>query len=141
MYNMCGINGIISKEKDKDKLIKEMNKRIVHRGPDAEGIYVDDNVALGQRRLSIIDLAGGNQPIYNKDKSILIIYNGEVYNYKELKEELKRLDLLCLFPQIIAKLIDILQNEGFWVDCKKNNDIDIMWHTQGPVFGEEIAYL
>lgn len=85
---MCGINGIISKEKNKDKLIKEMNKRIVHRGPDAEGIYVDDNVALGQRRLSIIDLAGGNQPIYNKDKSILIVYNGEVYNYKELKEEL-----------------------------------------------------
>ena len=85
---MCGINGIISKEKDKDKLIKEMNKRIVHRGPDAEGIYIDDNVALGQRRLSIIDLEGGNQPIYNKDKSILIVYNGEVYNYKELKEEL-----------------------------------------------------
>ena len=85
---MCGINGIISKEKNKDKLIKEMNKRIVHRGPDAEGIYVDDNVALGQRRLSIIDLVGGNQPIYNKDKSILIVYNGEVYNYKELKEEL-----------------------------------------------------
>ena len=81
---MCGINGIISKEKDKDKLIKEMNKRIVHRGPDAEGIYIDDNVALGQRRLSIIDLEGGNQPIYNKDKSILIVYNGEVYNYKEL---------------------------------------------------------
>ena len=60
---------------------------------------------------------------------------------EELKEELKRLDLLCLFSQIIAKLIDILRNEGFWVDCKKNNDIDIMWHTQGPVFGEEIEYL
>ena len=60
---------------------------------------------------------------------------------EELSEELKRLNLLCLFPQIIAKLIDILQNEGFWVDCKKNNDIDIMWHTQGPVFGEEIEYL
>ena len=60
---------------------------------------------------------------------------------EELREELKRLNLLCLFPQIIAKSIDILQNEGFWVDCKKNNDIDIMWHTQGPVFGEEIEYL
>ena len=60
---------------------------------------------------------------------------------EELREELKRLNSLCLFPQIIAKLIDILQNEGFWVDCKKNNDIDIMWHTQGPVFGEEIEYL
>ena len=86
---MCGINGIISKEKNKDKLIKEMNNRIIHRGPDAEGIYVDDYVALGQRRLSIIDIKGGDQPIYNEDKSVLIVYNGEVYNYKELKEELK----------------------------------------------------
>ena len=66
-----------------------MNNRIIHRGPDAEGIYVDDYVALGQRRLSIIDIKGGDQPIYNEDKSVLIVYNGEVYNYKELKEELK----------------------------------------------------
>ena len=85
---MCGINGIISKDKNKDKLIKSMNEKILHRGPDAEGIFVEGDVALGQRRLSIIDLAGGNQPIYNEDKSILIMYNGEVYNYKELKEEL-----------------------------------------------------
>lgn len=91
---MCGINGIISKEKNKDKLIKEMNNRIIHRGPDAEGIYVDSDVALGQRRLSIIDLEGGNQPIYNKDKSILIVYNGEIYNYKELKEELKEYEFI-----------------------------------------------
>ena len=82
---MCGINGIVSRDKNKEKLIRDMNDKIIHRGPDAEGIYVDKDVALGQRRLSIIDLAGGNQPIYNKDKSILIIYNGEVYNYKELK--------------------------------------------------------
>ena len=79
---MCGINGIISKDKNKDKLIKSMNEKILHRGPDAEGIFVEGDVALGQRRLSIIDLAGGNQPIYNEDKSILIMYNGEVYNYK-----------------------------------------------------------
>ena len=85
---MCGINGIVSRDKNKEKLIRDMNDKIIHRGPDAEGIYVDKDVALGQRRLSIIDLAGGNQPIYNKDKSILIIYNGEVYNYKELKKEL-----------------------------------------------------
>lgn len=91
---MCGINGIISKEKNKDKLIKEMNNKIIHRGPDAEGIYVDSDVALGQRRLSIIDLEGGNQPIYNKDKSILIVYNGEVYNYKELKEELSEYEYI-----------------------------------------------
>ena len=85
---MCGITGIIGKNDNKKNLIKEMNKKIVHRGPNAEGIYVDDYVALGQRRLSIIDLAGGNQPIYNEDKSILVMYNGEIYNYLELKKEL-----------------------------------------------------
>ncbi len=86
---MCGINGIITKKNNKEKLIKQMNDKIIHRGPNAEGTYVDENVALGHRRLSIIDLNGGNQPIYNEDKSILIIYNGEVYNYQELKQELK----------------------------------------------------
>ena len=86
---MCGITGIISKEKNKDKIIKKMDERIYHRGPDAEGLYVDDYLALGQRRLSIIDLKGGNQPIYNEDKSILVMYNGEIYNYQELKKELK----------------------------------------------------
>lgn len=85
---MCGITGIISKDKNKNKIIKDMNERIIHRGPDAEGIFVEKDVALGQRRLSIIDIEGGNQPIYNEDKSILIMYNGEVYNYKELKKEL-----------------------------------------------------
>ena len=86
---MCGINGIITKEKNKKELIKKMNDRIIHRGPNAEGTYIDDDLALGQRRLSIIDLESGNQPIYNEDKSILIIYNGEIYNYKDLKKELK----------------------------------------------------
>lgn len=86
---MCGITGIVSKEKNKDKLIKKMNDKIIHRGPDSEGYYNDEYVSLGHRRLSIIDLTGGNQPIYNEDESILIVYNGEVYNYKELKEELE----------------------------------------------------
>ena len=86
---MCGINGIISKKNNKKDIIKKMNARIVHRGPNASGEYVDKYVALGHRRLSIIDLSdNGNQPIYNEDESILIVYNGEVYNYLELKEEL-----------------------------------------------------
>lgn len=88
---MCGITGIVSKNKNKKELIHEMNEKIIHRGPDAEGIYVDEIVALGQRRLSIIDLTdNGNQPIYNEDKSILVMYNGEIYNYQELREELKK---------------------------------------------------
>lgn len=87
---MCGINGIVSKNKNKEKLIHEMNERIIHRGPDAEGLFVDEVVALGQRRLSIIDLSdNGNQPIYNEDGDILVVYNGEVYNYQALKEELE----------------------------------------------------
>ena len=89
---MCGINGIISKKNNKEHLIKEMNNKILHRGPNAEGLYTDEYVALGQRRLSIIDLAGGNQPIYNEDKSILVVYNGEIYNYQELKKELSNHD-------------------------------------------------
>lgn len=90
---MCGINGIISKQEreEKEKIIHAMNDKIKHRGPNAEGVYVDDDVALGQRRLSIIDLSNnGNQPIYNEDKSILIVYNGEVYNYQVLREELEK---------------------------------------------------
>ena len=88
---MCGINGIVSKSKNKNELIHLMNEKIIHRGPDAEGIFVDKYVALGQRRLSIIDLTdNGNQPIYNEDKSILVVFNGEIYNYKELKSELEK---------------------------------------------------
>lgn len=85
---MCGINVIVSDIKNKKKIIKNMNDKIIHRGPDAEGYYVDDVVALGQRRLSIIDLEGGVQPMYNEDKSIVVVFNGEIYNYLELKEEL-----------------------------------------------------
>lgn len=86
---MCGINGIVSKKEDKLDIIKKMNARINHRGPDAEGTYDSEFVALGHKRLSIIDITDtGNQPIYNKDKSMVIVYNGEIYNYKEIKEEL-----------------------------------------------------
>ena len=87
---MCGFVGFVGKEskEDKKKIIKDMADMIVHRGPDSEGYFVDEKVALGFRRLSIIDLDKGNQPIYNEDKSMVIVFNGEVYNYKEIKEEL-----------------------------------------------------
>ncbi len=88
---MCGFVGFVDKKKKKEKLeiIKNMADQIIHRGPDGEGYYADDLVALGHRRLSIIDVEGGSQPIYNKDKTLAIIFNGEIYNYKELKEELE----------------------------------------------------
>ena len=87
---MCGIVGFVDKRKktEKSKIIKAMADRIIHRGPDAYGSYVDDFVALGHRRLSIIDLNSGDQPIYNEDDTKAIIFNGEIYNYKELKEDL-----------------------------------------------------
>lgn len=85
---MCGFTGYINKEKDKTKTIKKMNDMIIHRGPDSEGYYTDDTIALGFRRLSIIDLKSGDQPIYNEDKTKVIVFNGEIYNYKILKKDL-----------------------------------------------------
>mgnify|MGYP004629538963 FL=1 len=89
---MCGIVGFVDsrKKKEKDVIIKEMADKIIHRGPDGEGYYTDDVVALGHRRLSIIDVDGGAQPIYSKDKSKMIIFNGEIYNYEILKTELSQ---------------------------------------------------
>lgn len=85
---MCGFVGFVDKTKDKDKTIKRMADLIKHRGPDSDGYYTDDDIALGFRRLSIIDLEGGTQPIYNEEKDKLIFFNGEIYNYKYLKEDL-----------------------------------------------------
>ena len=85
---MCGFVGYINKEKDKTENIKKMADLIAHRGPDSEGYYTDKNIALGFRRLSIIDLKSGSQPIYNEDKTKVIIFNGEIYNFESLKEEL-----------------------------------------------------
>lgn len=85
---MCGFVGYVNKEADKKENIKKMADLIAHRGPDSEGYYTDENVALGFRRLSIIDLNNGSQPIYNEDKTKIIIFNGEIYNFKELREDL-----------------------------------------------------
>lgn len=85
---MCGFVGYVNKEKNKQDNIKKMADLIAHRGPDSEGYYCDKDVALGFRRLSIIDLKGGSQPIYNEDKTKIIVFNGEIYNYKELKKDL-----------------------------------------------------
>ena len=87
MCGFCGFNDKRSK-KDKEKIVKSMADRIIHRGPDSDGYYVDDDVALGFRRLSIIDLKGGSQPIYNEDNTIAITFNGEIYNYQSLRDEL-----------------------------------------------------
>jgi asparagine synthase (glutamine-hydrolysing) len=85
---MCGICGIAGNA-DRDRL-EAMLRTLVHRGPDSGGTHVDGPVALGARRLSIIDLAGGDQPIENEDGSLVVVQNGEIYNYPELRRDLER---------------------------------------------------
>ena len=88
---MCGFCGFSDtmEENAKKKVIKDMADRIIHRGPDSEGYFADSKVAMGFRRLSIIDLKCGDQPLFNEDKSVVVMFNGEIYNYRELREELK----------------------------------------------------
>ncbi len=85
---MCGFVGFTNYIKDDGMVLGAMANAIVHRGPDSSGGYVDDNIALGFRRLSIIDLEGGDQPMFNEDKTLVLVFNGEIYNYKDLRDEL-----------------------------------------------------
>ena len=85
---MCGFVGFCSKNVKDKNVIKEMNNQIIHRGPDSDGYYFDKDVNFGFRRLSIIDLHEGSQPILNEGGDIAIIFNGEIYNYQELREDL-----------------------------------------------------
>ena len=85
---MCGFTGFTGNLANKEEIIEKMMNRIIHRGPDSSGIHSDENVTLGFRRLSIIGLENGSQPMYNEDGSIVIVFNGEIYNYASIKEEL-----------------------------------------------------
>ena len=85
---MCGFTGFTNNIGDNGTVLEKMMDRIVHRGPDSAGKYVDEDVCLGFRRLSIIDLADGDQPMFNEDKSLVLVFNGEIYNFKDLREEL-----------------------------------------------------
>ena len=87
---MCGFVGFTNYIKDDGTILEKMMDRIVHRGPDSAGKFVDNDVALGFRRLSIIDLAEGDQPMFNEDKSLVLVFNGEIYNFKILREELQK---------------------------------------------------
>ena len=91
---MCGVSGFVSdlySTEQKIEIVQKMNTAMAHRGPDNDGTWAADNIVLGHRRLSIIDLSeNGNQPFFSNDKRYVIVYNGELYNYKELKLELQR---------------------------------------------------
>jgi len=85
---MCGICGIIGEPSK--YLLKLMCNSLIHRGPNSEGYYIDDQVGLGVRRLSIIDLKTGDQPIHNEDETVWVVFNGEIYNFIELRNELNQ---------------------------------------------------
>jgi asparagine synthase (glutamine-hydrolysing) len=90
---MCGIAGIVGDRDDgwiDHNVIHRMCQTIIHRGPDDEGTFVHDGAGLGMRRLSIIDLAGGHQPVFNEDRTAWVVFNGEIYNFRELRRELEQ---------------------------------------------------
>ncbi|MGH9454824.1 MAG: asparagine synthase (glutamine-hydrolyzing), partial [Terriglobia bacterium] len=87
---MCGIAGIVETNPDarvEATTVHRMCQTIIHRGPDDEGIFTQGPVGLGMRRLSIIDLDGGHQPIHNEDQTVWVVFNGEIYNFPELRKE------------------------------------------------------
>ena len=113
---MCGICGVFEKHTDNRELVRRMHEIIAHRGPDAASVHQSGDVTLGHRRLSIIDLDTGDQPIFNDDKSVGIIYNGEIYNYRELRAEL--VERGCRFhtqsdTEVILKLYEMDGPDAF----------------------------
>ncbi len=123
---MCGITGIFYFDKNrianKDRL-KKMTDIIRHRGPDGEGFYLNRNIGLGHRRLSIIDLVTGDQPMFNEDKSVALVLNGEIYNYIELRDELNKLGYH--FRTTSDTEVIIRAYEEWGVECQ--NKFNGMW--------------
>jgi asparagine synthase (glutamine-hydrolysing) len=114
---MCGITGYINDGKVNESDIQRMNNAVQHRGPDDEGIFIKDNVGIGHRRLSIIDLGTGQQPMSNSDGTVWITFNGEIYNYKDLKKQLVG---KCEFKTNSDTEVIIHLYEQNGVDCLKD---------------------
>ena len=136
---MCGITGSIKlgkKSNINEATLREMTDSMYHRGPDDKGYHVSDQYMIGMRRLSIIDVHNGKQPIYNDDKSIVIILNGEIYNYRELKVTLENLGvqfktktdtevILRMYEQYGTKGIEMIK--GMFAFCLIDIKKDITW--------------
>src|ERR1039457_330433 len=88
---MCGICGVIGSTDPEptQSVVRKMMGQMCHRGPDDEGLFVDESVTLGMRRLSIIDLSGGHQPVFNEDRTVVVVFNGEIYNFQDLRRTLE----------------------------------------------------
>jgi len=116
---VCGIVGIANKsELVRREILEGMNCAIVHRGPDEDGFYLKDNIGLAMRRLSIIDLSGGQQPIHNADKTKWIVYNGEVYNYQELRRGLEERGHQLYTNSDTEAVLHLYEEEG--PDCLRH---------------------
>jgi asparagine synthase (glutamine-hydrolysing) len=123
---MCGIAGTFHFDTGRAvnrALLEDMTNALSHRGPDGKGFYVNKNIGLGHRRLAIIDLSTGDQPMFSKDKNLVIVYNGEIYNYLELKEELKSLGYRFLTTSDTEVILSAYQEWGF--NCQ--NKFNGMW--------------
>ncbi len=115
---MCGITGYYhfkNTRKVSSERLKIMTNTLIHRGPDGEGFFVHNNIALGHRRLAIIDLTTGDQPMYSDDKNITLVFNGEIYNYIELQKELKQLG--CIFRTTSDTEVIIKAYQEWGIGC------------------------
>lgn len=114
---MCGIAGIISTNEKAVTFaeLRHMCAAMIHRGPDDEGLYVDDHIGLGMRRLSIIDLNTGSQPVHNEDGSIWVVLNGEIYNYQELRSDLQKRGHIFYTRSDTEVIVHLY--EEFNIDC------------------------
>ena len=123
---MCGISGFLHFDVDrpaKAEIIKRMTDLIRHRGPDGDGFHIKRNLALGHRRLAIIDLCTGQQPMYSEDQNIILVFNGEIYNYEELRQELLLLGSKFTTTSDTEVIINAYRTWG--VDCQ--NHFNGMW--------------
>src|SRR3546814_7882482 len=115
---MCGLVGIFESRDLRaiDRRLREaMTDSLAHRSPDGEGFHLAEGIGLGHRRLSIIDLAGGQQPMYNEDRSVSVVYNGEIYNFKDLARELR--DLGHVFRSVCDTGVIVHAWEEWGADC------------------------
>ena len=123
---MCGIAGVVHFDTNRtvDKsMLQRMTDVLSHRGPDGKGFYIDKNIGLGHRRLAIIDLTTGDQPMFSEDKGLVVVFNGEIYNYVELREELKSLGHRFNTSSDTEVILSAYEEWGF--DCQ--NKFNGMW--------------
>lgn len=117
---MCGITGLVdlrSERQVNEQLLRAMNDSLLHRGPDGEGFHLEAGVGFGHRRLSIIDLEGGKQPLYNEDKTVIVTFNGEIFNFMEVEKEL--LSLGHIFRTRCDTEVIVHAWEEWGVECLK----------------------